>query len=889
MPKENHSQTIGLTFGLPNSANNGIDIKAGIIDSNPNSSQNHNHKIYDYNDKNKGIATLQSLSFCIDCSSLESYFLTSTNSIPNETNEKSIDNNTNNINANLFSYQDSAIKAQETINDDGTSTLAIESKQDIFAYQGKTADLLMSGISGIFASMAELAKKYGIDERTIKEAKALGKKIPIPLARRVSAIIFQTEGASISLTYNYGNNGKDMARAMVSVGIELGVGHLVGLAIGAVTATLSAPVWVPVAISAIVAVGISMSLNTQTIRDFIDKSQDFTSNVIDKITSWVDEFDVNGLIIQGSHSNGEIQYNPSHPYANPQRNLDSKDYQSLIELLLHKDSNANDIDALLRTFPNYLVNPTNQNNKNDSTKSNIVISNASNAICMNIKAQCFNHKNEILANKEIYVYSPNFNAFVDRAKSDNNGFIEFNNACVSSKMTNSDLYFVLNRYGLDEEQKDFHIKISPSKTIQPKDKKAKQLIGQKLIFDKHIPKAIESNDAITPNIKVVSIEFIQDNQTNSPPNNNAFGNSQKSKYFIALKANYNIRDSQKKHIQGDKDKYLNDSIATHQHKTQWGYIVFDKNEDIDKSLMEITKTTPLMYSKRFKRLENIKGQRIRFPFRDEWEDKQVRFFAYLWRPSKNVGTDIKNTVKFLSLHKASGRVIAIDIAQRNVDFTVLSKHSKPYESKLLKSWATTKNHITTDDTVPISLQTFEIINRKDMSKNPLIYVALDKLIDDYKIYKDNFPQDYYVEFGKYISEKSIKFHLSAYENYFIRQTNIEHIINYAIGFWCRYFNDEREEWHYGGVAVFHLYENYVSKYKGDENGFDKVNHFLHSARLCFMNNTISSLVIGHIVEIGDWLKQKSGLEGTGFDKGDIKANKQGIKYGNELRLRYGRL
>lgn len=310
-------------------------------------------------------------------------------------------------------------------------------------------------------------------------------------------------------------------------------------------------------------------------------------------------------------------------------------------MLLHKDSNANDIDALLRTFPNYLVNPANQNNKNDSIKSNIATSNASNAICMNIKAQCFNHKNEILANKEIYVYSPNFNAFVDRAKSDNNGFIEFNNACVSSKMTNSDLYFVLNRYGLDEEQKDFHIKISPFKTIQPKDKKVKQLIGQKLIFDKHIPKAIESNDAIKPNIKVISIEFIQDNQTNTPPNNNAFDNSQKSKYFITLKANYDIRNSQKKHIKGDKDKYLNDSIATHQHKTQWGYIVFDKDEDMDKSLMEITKTTPLIYSKKFKRLDNIKGQRVRLPFRDEWEDKQIRFFAYLWRPSKNVGIDVE--------------------------------------------------------------------------------------------------------------------------------------------------------------------------------------------------------------------------------------------------------
>ena len=30
-------------------------------------------------------------------------------------------------------------------------------------------------------------------------------------------------------------------------------------------------------------------------------------------------------------------------------------------------------------------------------------------------------------------------------------------------------------------------------------------------------------------------------------------------------------------------------------------------------------------------------------------------------------------------------------------------------------------------------------------------------------------------------------------------------------------------------------------------------------------------------------------DGTRFDKSDIVANKQGIEYGNELRLRYGKI
>ena len=613
MPKENNSQTIGLKLSLPNSTNNGIDIKAGILDSNSNCSQNYNHKIYDYSDKNKGIATVQSLKFCIDCSILESCFLTSVNAIRNETNEIFFDNATKNINSNPFSYQDSAIKAQETINDDGTSTLTIESKQDIFAYQGNTADSLMSGISGIFSS---------IDKGLEKAMEMFGGN-----GLRFAKLVFKAEDFFVSFAYNYNTNEKDIVKALVSIGAVSIAGSVIAKSIIVTFGVVTAPKLIAIgAISAILA-GILLNTNAgKSVVDWVTDNMRFFINFTEsKLQEFFTKFDSNP-------SAYELVENPT---------LTEQDYQSLIELLLHKDSNANDIDALLRTFPNYLVNPANQNNKNDSIKSNIATSNASNAICMNIKAQCFNHKNEILANKEIYVYSPNFNAFVDRAKSDNNGFIEFNNACVSSKMTNSDLYFVLNRYGLDEEQKDFHIKISPFKTIQPKDKKVKQLVRQKLIFDKHIPKAIESNDTIKPNIKVISIEFIQDNQTNSPPNNNAFDNSQKSKYFITLKANYDIRDSQKKHIKGDKDKYLNDSIVMHQHKTQWGYIVFDKDEDIDKSLMEITKTTPLIYSKEFKRLDNIKGQRVRLPFRDEWEDKQVRFFAYIWRPSKNVGIDVE--------------------------------------------------------------------------------------------------------------------------------------------------------------------------------------------------------------------------------------------------------
>lgn len=193
------------------------------------------------------------------------------------------------------------------------------------------------------------------------------------------------------------------------------------------------------------------------------------------------------------------------------RNPNEMELMAVLESL-DSSPNALDIDSLLHTFPHYLAH-TNATHSVVKSTSSLSLSNSPDSIPMYIKAKCLNHKNEPLTNREIYVYSPNFTSFVDRAKSDDNGYITFNNAYVSSKMTNSDLYFVLNRYGLDEEQKEYHIKISPSKTIQPKDKKTRELINQTLVFNKHIPKAIKANDSITPNIKVNAIEFIEQNSS----------------------------------------------------------------------------------------------------------------------------------------------------------------------------------------------------------------------------------------------------------------------------------------------------------------------------------------------------------------------------------------
>ena len=156
---------------------------------------------------------------------------------------------------------------------------------------------------------------------------------------------------------------------------------------------------------------------------------------------------------------------------------------------------------------------------------------------------------------------------------------------------------------------------------------------------------------------------------------------------------------------------------------------------------------------------------------------------------------------------------------------------------------------------------------------------------DYKKYRDNFPSNYYVEFGKYIAEKSIEWHFKLFNDKY----ETSKIIDMSLHSLCLFLNSKNEMWNHGGLAIFHVYENYVAKYDNDKNGLDKVLHFLYSSLYCFVKGAPNSLIIGYAVEIIDFAKQKLGGDGSGFDVSDIKANKDGIEYGNELRARYYRI
>lgn len=232
----------------------------------------------------------------------------------------------------------------------------------------------------------------------------------------------------------------------------------------------------------------------------------------------------------------------------------------------------------------------------------------------------------------------------------------------------------------------------------------------------------------------------------------------------------------------------------------------------------------------------------------------------------------------LFLDKPQGRIVKIEIPKENVSDSIVA-NTESNQTRILKSWAKTNQKITEQDIRKIAFSTIDIINRKDMSKNPLIYKALDKLISDYRIYKDNFPQEYYVDFGRYMVESGIQ------KNKGILYIGILETLTDC----CKLIAKSRMfgevEYKNGGVAIFHLYENYVPKFEGDENGLDKVSHFLFSALMAFRDNVIAANIASVGNEIVDWVKQKWGGDGTGFDMSDIKANNAGISYGAELKER----
>ncbi|MGX2973221.1 ribonuclease domain-containing protein [Helicobacter sp. T3_23-1059] len=147
--------------------------------------------------------------------------------------------------------------------------------------------------------------------------------------------------------------------------------------------------------------------------------------------------------------------------------------------------------------------------------------------------------------------------------------------------------------------------------------------------------------------------------------NNIYGEiSPNSKSInIALKAYYNQDSIPNKDKHTDIRKHL---YQQQKKETKWGYIVFDKHIDIDSKLKELTKDSsiPIVNLTEFRRIYKsddiesnkpnpystnsyikssnyILGEEIHIRFKQEWRDKQVRFFAYIEGAKSDVSVDVE--------------------------------------------------------------------------------------------------------------------------------------------------------------------------------------------------------------------------------------------------------
>ena len=299
-------------------------------------------------------------------------------------------------------------------------------------------------------------------------------------------------------------------------------------------------------------------------------------------------------------------------------NLSNEEFQSLIVLLCDERCNVNDIHNFLECS-HYLDRADSKHT--ESSQSDTPLHTAPNTIPIHLQAQCINHNNEPLAHKEIYAFSMDIGHFVERVLSDDKGMIECNNILVYNNGSLSQVYFVLRQLGLDEEQKITHIQISPRLDISPAYKKQGSLEGIKTLhFAKDIPKHIAQHDKINAQVRVSAIHKIDTIQTH---------NTTQWAIPLSLKAEYIIKGKTK------DIKETQSLIAQYRHNTKWGYIVFEKHQNIHKELQKqgiMLSPTQL----------NTQGESLSIPIKKDWEGKNIAVFAYLKTPSKSVRYDIKH-------------------------------------------------------------------------------------------------------------------------------------------------------------------------------------------------------------------------------------------------------
>ncbi len=179
--------------------------------------------------------------------------------------------------------------------------------------------------------------------------------------------------------------------------------------------------------------------------------------------------------------------------------------------------------------------------------------------------------------------------------------------------------------------------------------------------------------------------------------------------------------------------------------------------------------------------------------------------------------------------------------------------------------------------------TFGTINQFNnrSGNDPLTNAALNKVFGDYNTNGGKFSGNYYQEYGQFLFNTAISQAKSGGSNDLTSMSEgISKVTNFL----------DNEKGFGGGkfASVYHAYENLVGT--GENTGYDKLRHFSSSAEKTFSFGSKIGAGLGYLKEaISDeaysWLP---GTDDKGWDPLDIKANKEGVDFGSQLRSEYGK-
>lgn len=145
---------------------------------------------------------------------------------------------------------------------------------------------------------------------------------------------------------------------------------------------------------------------------------------------------------------------------------------------------------------------------------------------------------------------------------------------------------------------------------------------------------------------------------------------------------------------------------------------------------------------------------------------------------------------------------------------------------------------------------------------PIVQAGMNKIKADYAKNKGQFSENYNVAFGRFLFEQGFRG---------VSQSNF---IKSASETWETVDNSTWKN----GSTIYHLYESFVRQ--NDNTGYDKLMHFTASAFYAMKFGGSASYSLGFAKEtFKDWLPGLVGF-GEGWDSRDMRANQDGINYGN---------